>query len=430
MQPIGEQDSVYVSIDEKLSLLSPSPSECCIFRVHDQLRRVNEKAYEPQIVAIGPYHHAKKGLQLMEEHKLRYLQSLLRRKNESSVERYRLGIKSLEPDARKCYAESISLTQDEMIDMMLLDGCFIIFLILKFNKRNLRDKDDPIFQRGWMISTLERDLMLFENQLPLFILWKLIDMIVEVPNQYDQFIDLGFSFFCDLFPSVGGREHIERNSLYECKHLLGLMYHRWVLSFVGTESKENKPMETTWRFIPSATELLEAGVKLEKFEDGTLLDIKFQNGVLHGVLQIPPLDIEDRTETFFRNLIAYEQYCPRNQLRYITDYTKLMDSLIDSPKDVAILSRRGIIHNWNGDGEVVSKMFNTIGDEIMLGYPFLYADIFKKVNIRCQKHWSRQMAALNRNYLNSPWTLISVLAALVLLLLTFTQTFFAVFPRK
>lgn len=278
-----------------------------------------------------------------------------------------------------------------------------------------------------MILSLERDLMLLENQLPLFILWELIDIIVEVPNKYEYFIELGFLFFGDLFPRVGCREHIEGDSLYGSKHLLGLMYHRWVQSFVGIDSKENKPTKTTWRFIPSATQLQEAGVKLEMVEDGTLLGIKFQN----GVLKITPLNIENRTETFFRNLIAYEQYFPRNQLCYITDYMTLMDSLIDSPKDVAILSHRGIIHNWNGDDEVVSKMFNTIGDEVTVrSYPFLYADIFNKVNIRCQKRWSRQMATLNRNYLNSPWALISVLAASVLLLLTFIQTFFTVFPRK
>ncbi|KAH7835628.1 hypothetical protein Vadar_028101 [Vaccinium darrowii] len=146
---------------------------------------------------------------------------------------------------------------------------------------------------------------------------------------------------------------------------------------------------------------------------GTLFDIKYQNGVLRGVLQIPPLKIEDWTESFFRNLIAYEQYCPDKQLCYITDYLTFMNSLVDSPKDVALLSRRGIIDNWIGDDEVVSKMFNTIGDAItQRSNQFHYVDIFSKVNTRCEKRCSRWMAKLNRNYLNSPWAFISVLAAL------------------
>ena len=145
-------------------------------------------------------------------------------------------------------------------------------------------------------------------------------------------------------------------------------------------------------------------------------------------MQIPPLTIEDRTESFFRNLIAYEQYCPDNQLSYITDYMRFVDCLIDSPKDVAILSRRGIIDNWLGNDEVVSTIFNRISDAVTApSNHFQYADIFNKVNVHCSKRWNRWMAKLNRNYLNSPWALISVLAASVLLLLTFAQTYCTVF---
>ncbi|THG13745.1 hypothetical protein TEA_019679 [Camellia sinensis var. sinensis] len=115
-----------------------------------------------------------------------------------------------------------------------------------------------------------------------------------------------------------------------------------------------------WRFIPNTIELREAGVELVKIEGASLFNIKFEN----GVLKIPPLTIEDRTESFFRNLIAYELYCPDNQLTYITDYVRFMDCLIHSPKDVEILSRRGIIDNCLGDNEVVSTIFNKISDAV------------------------------------------------------------------
>ncbi|KAL7177202.1 hypothetical protein ACSBR2_030522 [Camellia fascicularis] len=104
-------------IKKKLSHLSSSPSECCIFRIHEELRGVNEKAYDPDIVAIGPYHRGKDRLQMMEEHKLRYLQLLLERKNEADPERYVFAIRSLEQEARRCYAEPMSLNPDEMIEI-------------------------------------------------------------------------------------------------------------------------------------------------------------------------------------------------------------------------------------------------------------------------------------------------------------------------
>ncbi|GMP78005.1 hypothetical protein CsSME_00034099 [Camellia sinensis var. sinensis] len=107
-----------------------------------------------------------------------------------------------------------------------------------------------------------------------------------------------------------------------------------------------------------------------------------------------------------------------------------MDCLINSPKDVEILSRRGIIDNWLGDNEVVSTIFNKISDAVTgPSSHFQYDDIFNRVNIHCGKRRNQWMAKLNRNYLNSPWAVISILAALALLL-TSTQTVFTIFPRK
>ncbi|GMP78001.1 hypothetical protein CsSME_00034096 [Camellia sinensis var. sinensis] len=429
MQPSVEADSVSITIgiDDKLTQISPSPSECCIFRVHKQLRGVNEKAYEPETIAIGPYHRGKHSLQMMEEHKLRYLQLLFERKNESSADRYVTAIILLEQEARRCYTESISLSANEMIEMMLLDGCFIIELMRKFEMAFLRDKNDSIFQMDWIVSSLQRDLMLFENQLPFFILCKLFDMI-EVPNQHNRLIYLALCFFRDLLPGPGYRERVDGNSHFQIRHLLGLIHNNWLPSFAGiVPNGDGSNKKGNWRFIPNTIELREAGVKLVKIEGASLFAIKFEN----GAMKIPPLTIEDRTESFFRNLIAYEQYCPDNQPTYITNYVRFMDCLIDSPKDVEILSRRGIIDNWLGDNEVVSTIFNKISDAVTgPSSHFQYADIFNRVNIHCSKRRNRWMAKLNRNYLNSPWAFISILAALVLLLLIFTETAFTVFPRK
>jgi hypothetical protein len=65
------------SIQGKLCQKSPIPSKCSIFRVPDRLRRYNEKAFEPELVSIGPFHHGKEKLQAMEKIKLWYLHCLL-----------------------------------------------------------------------------------------------------------------------------------------------------------------------------------------------------------------------------------------------------------------------------------------------------------------------------------------------------------------
>ena len=117
---------ISTGLDRKLSQISETSNEKCIFRVHDGLRRHNPQAYEPEIVAIGPYHHAKSKLPKMEKHKLWYLHQLLLQRGESSVERYIVASSQLEERTRKCYAEEISPSNDEFVEMMCLDGCFLI----------------------------------------------------------------------------------------------------------------------------------------------------------------------------------------------------------------------------------------------------------------------------------------------------------------
>lgn len=63
-----------------------------------------------------------------------------------------------------------------MIEMMVLDGCFIVELLTKFRDSERREDNDPIFLMGWMLTMLRRDLMLFENQLSFFIICKLYDI--------------------------------------------------------------------------------------------------------------------------------------------------------------------------------------------------------------------------------------------------------------
>ncbi|XP_076887076.1 UPF0481 protein At3g47200-like isoform X2 [Bidens hawaiensis] len=54
-------------------------SSCCIFRVPRSLVEIKKEAYEPQIVSIGPYHFGNKDLEMIQEHKGRFLDDMLTR---------------------------------------------------------------------------------------------------------------------------------------------------------------------------------------------------------------------------------------------------------------------------------------------------------------------------------------------------------------
>ncbi|KAG7995289.1 hypothetical protein I3843_01G102000 [Carya illinoinensis] len=170
------KNTLSTHIKEKLDVLRIG-KERCMYKVHELLRDVNEKAYKPTLLAIGPYHHSKVGQGFMEGHKLCHLRQMLER-TEGSIETYIIALRELEERARNCYVECISQTSDQFVEMMLLDGCFIIELFRKYEiyKETGGQEYDPIFQKEWMLPRIARDLLIFENQLPFFVIAKLFDM--------------------------------------------------------------------------------------------------------------------------------------------------------------------------------------------------------------------------------------------------------------
>ncbi|KAL2541258.1 Plant protein of unknown function (DUF247) [Abeliophyllum distichum] len=141
---------------------------------------------------------------------------------------------------------------------------------------------------------------------------------------------------------------------------------------------------------------------------------------------IPVWEISDSTESLFRNMIAYEYYLTGSPQRYVTDYVFFMHCLVHSPEDAKLLRRSGIISNFLGADEMVYRVINQLGKNIIISEKFSYSNIFDIVNRHCGHTRNRWMATLRRDYFSSPWALISVLAAITLLVLAIIQTTFAI----
>ena len=82
----NENKSQYERMVSALEIMieKPEPSfsfKCRIKRIPDHLRKVNEEAYSPMIISIGPFHHFDKKLQTMDMFKVRYLKSFMKRAN-------------------------------------------------------------------------------------------------------------------------------------------------------------------------------------------------------------------------------------------------------------------------------------------------------------------------------------------------------------
>uniref|UniRef100_A0A804IJX5 Uncharacterized protein n=1 Tax=Musa acuminata subsp. malaccensis TaxID=214687 RepID=A0A804IJX5_MUSAM len=453
-------------------------------------KRADPKAYEPKMVSLGPYHHGNIHLKAMEDLKWHYLKKFLGRNPRMSLEDYIEQIREREDKARMAYSEKVDMTSDEFVQMMLLDCCFVIEIIhsnvekqeeektvdkqirctrswfrtarpmhsvvastarpmhslaarqMTMSEKQLRTDGkgteavhNPITSTQYTLPVVVRDMLMLENQLPFLLLQTLFKS--AFPESADPLENWTLKFVSNFVKSK--IENPPNIGIKKIHHILHL-WHYYIDPYKKRDggkpstslchkpnrnnlrrSREDYHTTSLLKWIPSATQLMEAGVHFKKKEATNFLDITFQN----GEMGIPLLQVDDDTETFLRNLIAFEQ-CSKNVSLHVTAYAALMDCIINTAADVALLQQHGIILSGLGDGKQVANLFNKLCKEVTLDYDKSYVSgIYKDVN----EHWTNQCnqwrARLNHDYFSNPWAVISVFAAILLFVLTITQTIYS-----
>ncbi|THU71462.1 hypothetical protein C4D60_Mb04t01690 [Musa balbisiana] len=416
-----------------------------IFRVLPNLRGIEPKAYEPTIVSLGPFHHHKSDLKAMDHLKWQYLNKFLGRNPEKPLEDYLKLIKENERQARLAYSEKVEMSSDDFVQMMLLDCCFLIETILSEGKGQATI---------WTLSpVLVRDMLILENQLPFCLLQPLFDSTLLRQSHDLNSLILGFLSKAISIttenPSVEESYHHPLHLFHSCilpandrdgresstslGHNLSCMQNVFPVSFwpsswlhklscCSRDDQEETNRLLDW--IPSATQLTEAGVHIRKKKEAkSFLDITFRD----GKMEIPQLQVDDATNTLLRNLIAFEQCCKKAS-PLVTSYTALIDCIIDTAADVALLQQSKIINSGMGSGEEVATLFNRLCKEVMiddLGSNY-FSRIYKEVNEHYGARCNKWRARLNHDYFSNPWAIVSVAAAIFLFILTITQTVYAV----
>ncbi|KAG6659697.1 hypothetical protein CIPAW_03G053500 [Carya illinoinensis] len=419
-----DEDSVTASIVATISQDLTMPPKPSIFRTPTILSRHNPQAYIPGAFSFGPLHHKNPNISYLERTekiKERYLKSLISRLHSPETMPRELvrSIASVEREARKCYAGPIDCTPGEFVRILITDGCFIIELFRKYTYTDLRDRDDPIFTMACMLQFLYNDLILLENQVPWMVLERLFAM-TERGRPKRRLVQLATDFFSNFLSStMPPPEVVNDLQIEDIEHILDLL-RKWLILSIEEDEYINK---SAWQLIPSATSLVEAGIKFKRGKPNmSILSINFND----GVLEIPPLLIQETTETVYRNLIAFEQCYPKCEARF-TSYAVLLDNLISTSKDINILCKNNILDSWLNPEDAVHFFRKLYHNTYVKEYHYLH--ICQKVNEYCKLSWPRWRAALVSNYFFTPWAGTSTVAAAVLLLLTLVQTVFTVIKK-
>ncbi|XP_040374903.1 UPF0481 protein At3g47200 [Rosa chinensis] len=286
-------------------------------------------------------------------------------------------------------------------------------------KRDLVDENDCVYGKPNLLWDLWPDMLLLENQLPFFILEEL-SQDLELTKRTSM-VFLSHYFFVDnLVMAIEGTEEENeekiRSHQLEVKHLLDLLRTLLILPIM---LKSQDGVLGTYGTSPTMTELHQAGISFKVGESRDLLAIQFTD----GVLEVPKLTVWDQTEVAMRNIIAFEQCEFPPEVQYVSDYVAVLDCFVNTAKDVELLVDCGIVENNLGDSKDVSRLINSLGSGLMVDpHHFYYSAICQNLIDHCNSRWNKRMANLRQNYFNTPWTTISVVAASILLVLTFIQT--------
>ncbi|KAJ4784673.1 hypothetical protein LUZ62_035919 [Rhynchospora pubera] len=454
-------DSWITSIQQRLhdagEIETKNPwAKLSIYRIPETLREGDEKSFVPQMVSIGPFHHGKEKLREMEQHKWRAMHRMLHRTGHK-IDRYINAIRPLEERVRSCYEGHIPMQSHELILCLVLDGTFVLELFRGATSRNGFTElgyshHDPVFATRCAMHSIQRDMIMLENQIPLFVLDRLFAIQLDQKEHAGLVARLAICFFDPLMPTDEPLKRRDRERMESSIHKsINAMFDP--LSEAGSHCLDvfrrsllrngpkpmpprvwlrrwsrNRPVADKRRqqFIHCVSELQDAGITCRRKITDKFWDISFES---RGVLQIPRILIHDGTKSLFLNMIAFEQCHPDMANNMITSYVIFMDNLINTEEDVRYLHDQGIIEHWLGDDSEVAELFSRLCQEVVFDFNDSYlSHLSDHVNRYYSSRWNTWTASLINTYFNNPWAFISFIAGVVLLLLTFGQTIYTVLP--
>lgn len=405
--------------------------QCCIYNVPAILLKVKEEAYTPLLISIGPIHHNNKNLDEMQEYKQRYFHFFWNRLGQKSdLVNYKSFLEQEEQNIRRCYQKKFNdISNEQFVDMILLDAVFIMELFLRENKK-WEHKDDYIVTQLCVSKSIQRDLLLLENQLPIYVLEKLYDTVIpSSAKKSNWFFKLAHEYFASCYPCY--KESDERK--FEAKkwekslHFIDLIRNSYLPKKMSNQYIDS---EKECLMLRTATKLNEAGISFEKVHNRSLLDIKFEKKPFFswflclGCLPcckffkarflFPELKVDHATECVLRNLIAFEQ-CHYPDEPYICNYVSLFDSLIRTKDDAELLVDKEVVVHELESNEELLILVNSLCKHVVTNSSCYY-QLMEDLNEHYNSVWKRAMATVYRVYFRDPWRSSSTIVVIIVLI--------------
>ncbi|XP_052210940.1 UPF0481 protein At3g47200-like isoform X1 [Diospyros lotus] len=393
-----------------------------IYKVPPFISKINEIAYKPQLVSFGPYHYGDPQLAWMEAHKRRAYLRFIDRSGRNAEEVYNIIAEMAQhlKDSYDSLDSKWKYNTNGFVQLMILDGCFMLELIHVYKYKNYYSNDDPVFSRHgkfYVMQFIKADILMLENQLPMSLLLKLKDILNDSEHDIEALnkdILWLLSYNISNHPKMG-----------ECLHVLHL--YRKSLLHIDNEHEnaaprfadrgEEKNDEVSHNFYCIATKLYLAGVRFEKSRSNSLRDITFDD----GILKIPNFIVDRYSKSMFLNLMAFE-CCYILAGNDITSFVAFMDHIIDDEHDIKLLTSGEIITNFIGTDKKAANLFNTMSKDLVMEMNNNLCQVYNNLISYCNKPWPKHRANVVLTYFREPLSIISI----CLFYLSVVQTIFTI----
>lgn len=223
-----------------------------VFNVPKELLAVKPEAYTPQSISIGPYHHWRSELYEMERYKLAAARRFQKRINglkfESAVVE---EFKKHEWRIRSSYHKFLDYKEETLAWVMALDAIFLLECLQFYVRHADENTDADVKQLGRVLdpsgtsaahNSIVRDLMMLENQLPLFLLQKLLELQLGSETKAEDRLCTLLRLVCEEFsPFTFKLPEDSKIHTIERGHILEVLYYAIVP--ISNNQNPNSPKD-------------------------------------------------------------------------------------------------------------------------------------------------------------------------------------------
>ncbi|CAA7038556.1 unnamed protein product [Microthlaspi erraticum] len=195
-------------------------------------------SYTPHRVSIGPYHCLKPELHEMERYKLLIARKI---RNQSKSFKFHDLVENIQPmeiKIRACYHKYIGFNGETLLWIMAVDSSFLIEFLKIYSFRKVETLVNRVGH-----NEILRDIMMSENQIPLFVLRKTLEFQLQSTDSADDLLVSVLTGLCrDLSPLVikFDDDEILKARLHNFNHILDFLYQMIVPRIEAEEEEEEE----------------------------------------------------------------------------------------------------------------------------------------------------------------------------------------------